>query len=99
MSLWLSHRQRTIPASAVAGTPVAENGGADISSGTWSLIGVERNQPLIKRDVGRHNFTNEGGAFGTVRFLKNVMGLWIFESCRREWREAGIEVAYDDVYP
>ena len=80
--------------SAVAGAPL-EDGWAYISSGTWSLLGVELNRTLINTEVARHNFTNEGGAFGTIRFLKNVMGLWILESCRREWRERGFEVDYD----
>jgi rhamnulokinase len=80
--------------SAVAGAPL-EDGWAYISSGTWSLVGVELNRTLINPEVARHNFTNEGGAFGTIRFLKNVMGLWILESCRREWREHGLEVDYD----
>ena len=65
--------------SAVAGTPLAE-GWAYISSGTWSLVGVERHDVLINEEVARHNFTNEGGAFGTIRFLKNVMGLWILDA-------------------
>ncbi|HVQ36715.1 MAG TPA: FGGY-family carbohydrate kinase [Pyrinomonadaceae bacterium] len=80
--------------SAVAGAPL-EDGWAFISSGTWSLVGVERDSPLINADVLAHNFTNEGGAFDTVRFLKNVMGLWILESCRKEWSERGIDVDYD----
>jgi rhamnulokinase len=72
-------------ASAVIGAPI-EDGFAYISSGTWSLVGVERDSPIINSEVARRNFTNEGGAFGTVQFLKNVMGLWILESCRaREW--------------
>lgn len=75
-------------ASAVAGTPLRP-GWAYISSGTWSLVGVERDAPLIDEAVARANFTNEMGAFGTVRFLKNVMGLWILESCLREWEAAG----------
>jgi len=74
--------------SAVAGTPLLP-GWAFLSSGTWSLLGVERASPLLGEEVARANFTNEGGAFGTVRFLKNVMGLWILESCRREWEGAG----------
>ena len=82
--------------SAVAGAPLAE-GWAYISSGTWSLVGVERADVLINSEVAHHNFTNEGGAFGTVRFLKNVMGLWIFESCRREWKERGLDVDYDSL--
>jgi len=76
-------------ASAVAGTPL-EEGWAYVSSGTWSLVGVERSAPLVDAEVARHNFTNEGGAFGTVRFLKNVMGLWLYESCRREWGRHGL---------
>jgi len=70
--------------SAIAGAPIPD-GWAYISSGTWSLVGVERNEVLINEEVARHNFTNEGGAFGTIRFLKNVMGLWLLESCRKEW--------------
>jgi rhamnulokinase len=72
---------------------LAENW-AYISSGTWSLVGVELDNPLINKEVARFNFTNEGGAFGTIRFLKNVMGLWILESCRREWAERGIHPDY-----
>ena len=82
--------------SAVAGTPL-EEGRAYISSGTWSLVGVERGDVLINEDAARHNFTNEGGAFGTIRFLKNVMGLWILDSCRREWQERGLAVDYDSL--
>jgi rhamnulokinase len=82
--------------SAVAGAPL-QPGWAYISSGTWSLAGVERSDVLINGDVARHNFTNEGGVYGTTRFLKNVMGLWILESCRREWRERGESVDYDEL--
>jgi rhamnulokinase len=53
-------------------------------------VGVERASPLVSDAVARANFTNEGGAFGTVRFLKNVMGLWILDSCRQEWAEKGL---------
>ena len=80
--------------SAVVGAPL-EDGWAYISSGTWSLVGVELNRPLINPEIARHNFTNEGGAFGAIRFLKNVMGLWILESCRKEWREHGLAVDYE----
>jgi rhamnulokinase len=82
--------------SAVAGAPL-EEGWAYVSSGTWSLVGVERRAPLVSAEVARHNFTNEGGAYGTVRFLKNVMGLWVFESCRAEWAARGREVEYEDL--
>lgn len=80
--------------SAVAGAPL-KKGWAFISSGTWSLAGVERDDVLINDEVARHNFTNEGGAFGTIRFLKNVMGLWILESCRKEWQRRGVTSDYD----
>jgi rhamnulokinase len=80
--------------SAVAGAPL-EDGWAYISSGTWSLVGVERSSVLINAEVFSHNFTNEGGAFDTVRFLKNVTGLWILESCRREWSEQGFDIDYE----
>jgi rhamnulokinase len=81
-------------ASAVAGAPLPE-GWAYISSGTWSLVGVERAAPLVSADAARANFTNEGGAYGTIRFLKNVMGLWILERCRKEWEEDGTWSGYD----
>jgi rhamnulokinase len=70
--------------SAVAGIPL-EAGWSYISSGTWSLVGIERDRPLINAETERFNLTNEGGAFGTIRSLKNVMGLWILEQCRNEW--------------
>jgi rhamnulokinase len=81
-------------ASAVAGAPLLP-GWAYISSGTWSLVGIERQAPLVGEAVARANFTNEGGAYGTIRFLKNVMGLWILESCRREWEATGFAVALE----
>ena len=83
-------------ASAVAGTPL-EPGWAYVSSGTWSLVGVERTEPLTGAAAARANLTNEGGAFGTVRLLKNVMGLWILEQCRKEWAAAGRELSAPDL--
>ena len=80
--------------SAIAGAPL-RTGRAYISSGTWSLVGVERADVLINSDVARENFTNEGGAFGTIRFLKNVMGLWILESCRKEWKQRDQAIDYE----
>lgn len=82
--------------SAVAAAPLGEDW-AYISSGTWSLIGIERASPLINSEVAAHNFTNEGSAFGNTRFLKNVMGLWILESCRWEWSADGIDTRYDSL--
>ncbi len=83
-------------ASAVAATPL-DPGWAYISSGTWSLVGVERTSPMVTGEALAANFTNEAGAFGTIRFLKNVMGLWLLESCRREWEAAGRGVALADL--
>lgn len=80
--------------SAVVGAPL-QAGWAYISSGTWSLVGIERTEPLVDERVARENFTNEGGAFGTIRFLKNVMGLWLLESCRAEWERAGHDVTFE----
>jgi rhamnulokinase len=83
-------------ASAVVGAPLRE-GWAYISSGTWSLVGVERESHLINVEAARSNFTNEGGAFATFRFLKNVRGLWLLESCRKEWADQGVAVDYDNL--
>ncbi|HEY2865797.1 MAG TPA: rhamnulokinase family protein, partial [Pyrinomonadaceae bacterium] len=83
-------------ASAVAAAPISREC-AYISSGTWSLVGVETDEPIINADVECRNFTNEGGVYGTTRFLKNVMGLWIFESCLREWKKLGVDLKYDDI--
>ncbi len=82
--------------SAVAGAPLPEHW-AYISSGTWSLVGVELAAPLINAETTLHNFTNEGGAFGSIRFLKNVMGLWLLESCRKEWQAQGIAADYEQL--
>lgn len=81
-------------ASAVVGTPL-EEGWAYLSSGTWSLLGVETHEPVLGEAARAHNFTNEGGAFGTNRLLKNVTGLWILEQCRKRWREEGLDVGYE----
>jgi rhamnulokinase len=84
--------------SAVAGVPL-ERGWAYISSGTWSLVGVERTRPLVNEPAARANFTNEGGVFGTIRLLKNVLGLWILDSCRREWGERGLVADLETLLP
>jgi rhamnulokinase len=72
-------------ASAVAAVPAEGNDWAYISSGTWSLMGVETTEPIITADSMRCNFTNEGGVCGTNRFLKNVTGLWLLQRCREAW--------------
>jgi rhamnulokinase len=75
-------------ASAVLGTAL-EPASAFVSSGTWSLVGVERAAPVITDEACAANVTNEAGVAGTTRLLKNVMGLWILESCRAVWARAG----------
>ncbi len=81
-------------ASAIAAITATEDvGWAYISSGTWSLVGLELSHPLIPTDIDA-NFTNEGGIFGTVRFLKNVTGLWILQECKRAWEKEGQSYSY-----
>jgi rhamnulokinase len=82
-------------ASAVVATPLAADGTtAYLSSGTWSLIGLELQQPVLTRAAREGNLTNEGGVDGTVRLLKNVMGLWLVQEARRA---LGITLSYDEL--
>jgi len=83
--------------SAVAAVPAEGSNHAYISSGTWSLMGVEIKQPLINEQSLAMSFTNEGGVGGTYRFLRNIMGLWLVQECRRTWMAAGEEVSYADL--
>jgi rhamnulokinase len=83
--------------SAVAAVPAQGESWAYISSGTWSLMGAELPAPLINDQVAQYNFTNEGGVSGTTRFLKNIMGLWLVQECRRTWERAGQTYAYDEL--
>lgn len=81
--------------SAVAAVPAAKGKPwAYISSGTWSLMGVEVDHPIIDANSLKYNFTNEGGVYGTFRFLKNIMGLWLVQECRRIWQQAGQEYGF-----
>lgn len=84
-------------ASAVAAVPAEGDNFAYISSGTWSLAGVETPEPILTREAMESNFTNEGGVGGRTRFLKNVMGLWILQECRRTWAEEGDEYSYEEL--
>lgn len=84
-------------ASAVAAVPAEGDNWAYLSSGTWSLLGIELPAPIINRDSLEKNFTNEIGHGGTVRFLKNIVGLWIIQECRRCWLAAGQELSYSDI--
>jgi rhamnulokinase len=92
-------------ASAVAAVPaVGKPASADsppdwcyLSSGTWSLLGVEVGRPVITPETQRYNFTNEGGVAGTTRLLKNIMGLWLVQESRRTWARAGNEMSYEQL--
>ncbi len=76
--------------SAIVATPVQLSGGwGYISSGTWSLVGLELSRPVMTPEALAANCTNEGGVFGTTRFLKNVMGLWLLQECQRRWARDG----------
>jgi len=83
--------------SAVAGVPANAKNFAFISSGTWSIVGVETNAPVITKQSFAYNFTNEGGVSNTVRFSKNVMGLWLIQECRRIWAQAGNNYSYAEL--
>jgi rhamnulokinase len=83
--------------SAIAAVPASGTSWAYISSGTWSLMGAELTAPLINDKAEADNFTNEGGVGGTIRFLKNIMGLWLVQECRRTWERAGKAHSYDEL--
>ena len=81
-------------ASAVIAVPATKKDFIYISSGTWSLMGAELDAPLITDATREANFTNEGGAEGTIRFLKNIMGLWIIQESRRQWKREGKDYSF-----
>jgi rhamnulokinase len=82
--------------AAVAAIPASGEDWAFISSGTWSLMGVELPSPLITPQTLETNFTNEGGVAGTIRFLKNIAGLWLLQQCRKEW-SGSKDLSYDEL--
>lgn len=84
-------------ASAVAAVPAQGENWAYLSSGTWSLMGLELAEPLIDERVSHYGFTNEGGVAGTIRFLKNIAGLWLVQECRRTWLRQGKEYSYAEL--
>ncbi len=75
--------------SAVLATPAVNENFAYLSSGTWSLMGIESAEPVINEETYALNFTNEGGADGSVRLLKNICGMWLIEQCKKEWEKEG----------
>jgi rhamnulokinase len=89
-------------ASAVAAVP-AESGSSEkpdwcyISSGTWSLMGLELPRPVVTPQCAAYNFTNEGGVGGTTRLLKNITGLWLLQKCRRAWQREGRDYSWEEL--
>ena len=84
-------------ASAVVATPMSDPRALYISSGTWSLVGVEVPEPVITDRTRRANITNEGGYAGTIRLLRNVAGLWLLQACRRHWATEGTAYSYPEL--
>ena len=84
-------------ASAVAAVPASGGDWCYISSGTWSLMGVETDSPVINEDALAMNFTNEVGVGGKIRLLKNIAGLWLLQECRREWALKGRAYTYEEL--
>lgn len=84
-------------ASAVAGTPFEEENAAFLSCGTWSLLGMEMDEPVLTEESYKYNCTNEGGVEGKIRLLKNINGLWIMQNLRRNWCEFEAEVSFPDI--
>ncbi|MBE3144156.1 MAG: rhamnulokinase [Planctomycetes bacterium] len=85
-------------ASAVAAVPAdRKTKWAYLSSGTWSLIGVETPNAIVNDKTFAYPFTNEGGVEGTIRLLKNIMGLWLLQECKKHWQKQGIDLSYDQL--
>ncbi|MBR6921091.1 MAG: rhamnulokinase, partial [Clostridia bacterium] len=84
-------------ASAVVAVPAKGDDFVYISSGTWSLMGTEIPEPIISDASFKYNFTNEGGYAGSIRFLKNIMGLWIEQESRRQWKREGVSYTFDEL--
>ena len=84
-------------ASAVAAVPAKDEQFAYLSSGTWSLMGIETKEAVINDRSYELNFTNEGGVEGTTRFLKNICGMWLYERCRKEWPEEVRQLSHPEL--
>lgn len=84
-------------ASAVAAVPAEDERFAYLSSGTWSLMGIETRDPVIDERTYTYNITNEGGVEGTTRLLKNITGMWLLEECLNVWKAAGTEYSYPQI--
>ena len=84
-------------ASAVAAVPAGDESWAYLSSGTWSLMGLEVPEAIINDQTFKYQFTNEGGVANSIRLLKNIMGLWIVQECRRHWKSQGQDLSYSQI--
>lgn len=84
-------------ASAVLAIPSLSKDVMFISSGTWSIMGVVCDEPVLSSEAMELGFSNEGGAFGRITFIKNIMGLWLEQESRRQWRREGSEYTYDEL--
>ena len=84
-------------ASAIVAVPAENEHFAYLSSGTWSLMGIEVPEPIINEQSARLNFTNEGGIEGTTRFLKNITGMWLVEQCRKKWMAQDKDYSYGEM--
>jgi rhamnulokinase len=84
-------------ASAIVAVPAENEHFAYLSSGTWSLMGIEVPEPIITKQSALLNFTNEGGIEDTTRFLKNITGMWLVEQCRKKWIAQGHDYSYDEM--
>ena len=84
-------------ASAVLGVPAGPGNWAYLSSGTWSLMGVELPRAVVNDKTFGYEFTNEGGVENTIHLLKNIMGLWLVQECKRQWQRDGQDLSYDDL--
>ena len=84
-------------ASAVLAVPTKERDALFISSGTWSIMGVLTSQPVLTDEARKFGLSNEGGAFGEITLIKNIMGLWIEQECRRQWKREGKSFTYDEL--
>ncbi|MCL4118439.1 UNVERIFIED_CONTAM: hypothetical protein GTU68_041648 [Idotea baltica] len=82
-------------ASAVVAVPMEPTSSVYISCGTWGLVGIEVDEPILTTEAQRANFTNERGVDGTTRFLQNVMGLWMLSECVRGWEKSGLSITLE----
>lgn len=83
--------------SAIVSVPSSENNFVYLSSGTWSIMGIESRHPIISEQTRQLNFTNEGGVDGTTRFLKNIMGMWLIQEVQRIWEGEGTNYSWPEM--